>query len=116
MNGSVRFFNKRKRFGKFTPKPRFQSLPSTVTSSASEKVRVNSKVYIIPLLLHSRAAEIPTDTLIVELQRRGFDASSLIAQTQPQRKQATASAKVIPISQARRTLQVGSGGVQKAGG
>lgn len=70
----------------------------------------------IPVLLHSRAAEIPTDTLIVELQRRGFDASSLIDQMQPQRKQATAGAKVIPISTARRTHGAGSGHVFRTGG
>lgn len=92
------------------------------TAQAIEVVNYNR----ISLLLHSTLAEVSTDTLIVELQRRGFDASSLIAQTQPQRKQANAGtagghptfrgAKVIPISQARRTHQFGSGGVQKAGG
>ena len=60
------------------------------------------------VLLHSPLAGIETDTLIVELMRRGFDASSLIAQTQPQKKSTAESAKVIPISQARRTLLVGA--------
>ncbi|MBI1928375.1 tyrosine-type recombinase/integrase [Candidatus Poribacteria bacterium] len=63
------------------------------------------------LLYHSPLAGIETDTLIVELQRRGFDARSLIDPLQPQQKVATAGAKVIPISTARRTLLVGAGNV-----
>ena len=81
------------------------------TAEAIEVVNYNR----IPLLLHSTLAEVSTDTLIVELQRRGFDASSLIDQLQPQRKQTNAGAKVIPISQARRTHQFGSGDVFQAG-
>jgi len=90
------------------------------TVSAIEVVNYNR----IAVLLHSTAS-IPTDSLIVELQRRGFDASSLIDQL-PKRKQATAGAagvqttfrdaKVIPISQARRTHTVGSGHVFRTGG
>jgi len=66
------------------------------------------------LSLHS-TAQIDTDSLIVELMRRGFDASSLIDQIGPQQKAcldvgevATAGAKVIPISTARRTHDVGA--------
>lgn len=88
----------------------YAKLQRTVT--AIEVVNYNRT----PLLLHSTITEVPTDSLIVELQRRGFDASSLIAQTQPQRKQATAGAKVIPISQARRTHTVGARDVFRAGG
>ena len=81
------------------------------TVSAIEVVNYNR----IAVLLHSTAS-IPTDSLIVELQRRGFDASSLIDQLQPQRKQANAVAQVIPISTARRTHTVGSGHVFRTGG
>lgn len=97
----------------------YAKLQRTVT--AIEVVNYNRT----SLLLHSTApmesrrhsaAEIPTDTLIVELQRRGFDASSLIDQLQPQRIEATAGAKVIPISIARKAYQVGSGRVFRTGG
>jgi len=67
-------------------------------------------------LFRFSADGIPTDTLLVELQRRGFDASSLIDQTQTKTKVATAVAQVIPISQARRTHDVGSGHVFRTGG
>lgn len=59
---------------------------------------------------------IPTDSLIVELQRRGFDARSLIDQLQPRQKIMTDSAKVIPIRTARRTHTVGARDVGRAGG
>jgi hypothetical protein len=84
--------------------------------AASAKIEVGNEVNRTGILYHSTLAGISTDTLIVELQRRGFDASSLIAQTQPQQNVATARAKVIPISQARRTHDVGSRDVFRAGG
>jgi len=82
------------------------------TTAAIEVVNYNRTT----LLLHSTDS-IPTDSLIVELQRRGFDASSLIDQLQPQRKQATAGgAKVIPISTARKRCDVGARDVFRTGG
>ena len=83
---------------------------------ASEAIAVTGQTDKRGILYHSPLAGIPTDTLIVELQRRGFDASSLIDQMQPQQKVATAGAKVIPISQARRTHTVGARDVGRAGG
>ncbi|MBI1926935.1 tyrosine-type recombinase/integrase [Candidatus Poribacteria bacterium] len=82
------------------------------TVSAIEVVNYNRRT----VLLHSTLDDIQTDTLIVELQRRGFDASSLIDQMQPQRKQATAGAKVIPISTARSGHDVGCRHVFRTGG
>lgn len=83
--------------------------------AASAKIEVGNEVNRTGILYQS-VAEMDTDTLVMELQRRGFDASSLIDQTQPQRKQATDGATIIPISQARRTHTVGSGSVFRAGG
>jgi len=83
---------------------------------ASEAIAVTGQTDKTGILYHSPLAGISTDTLIVELQRRGFDASSLIDQMQPQRTEAIGDAKVIPISAARRTHQVGSGSVFRTGG
>ena len=81
------------------------------TVSAIEVVNYNRTT----VLLHS-TNEIPTDSLIVELQRRGSDARSLIDQLQPRQKIMTSSAKVIPIRTAFRTHTVGARDVGRAGG
>jgi len=60
------------------------------------------------VLLHS-PYQLHTDSLIVELQRRGYDATAIVAQMQPRQTGATDDAKVVPISQARRAHQVGAG-------
>lgn len=57
-----------------------------------------------PLLLHSTLTEVPTDTLIVELQRRGYDVSSTIAQMQAKSARGPSVApdeKIIPLERAR---------------
>ncbi len=73
---------------------------------ASEQIAVEGNK--TTLLFHS-PQNIHTDTLVIELQRRGFDASSLIAQMQHEhgtrKEAATASGdeKVIPIQSRRKS-------------
>jgi integrase len=83
---------------------------------ASEEIAVTGQTDKIGILYHSPLAGISTDAMILELQRRGFDVSSLIDQLQPQKNVATAVAQVIPISIARRTLLVDARDVFRAGG
>ncbi|MBI1924381.1 tyrosine-type recombinase/integrase [Candidatus Poribacteria bacterium] len=70
------------------------------TAEAIEVVNYNRT----PLLLHSTLTEVPTDTLVIELQRRGYDTSSTITQMQSERaflSPVLHDEKIIPLERAR---------------
>jgi len=66
-----------------------------------------------PLLYHS-PDDLPDDTILIQALKRGLIDPQAIMPKPDEQKRATG--KVIPISQARGTHQVGSGGVWKQGG